>query len=86
MHGEDQHLGAVVALDDLAGGLDAVQLRKGDVHDDDVRMDPLDELRRAATVSRLADDLDLLVGLEQTPQTLSHDGVVVNQEDSNLSH
>ena len=49
-------------------------------------MDPLDELRRAATVSRLADDLDLLVGLEQTPQTLSHDGVVVNQEDSNLSH
>jgi hypothetical protein len=53
---------------------------------DDVRAELLDEIDRGPAVARFADDLDLLVRLEDAPQALPDHGVIVNQEDANLLH
>jgi hypothetical protein len=86
VHREHEHLRAFDALQDLPRRLDAVQLRHRDVHDDDVRAELLDEIDRGPAVARFADDLDLLVRLEDAAQALSDHGVIVNQEDANLLH
>src|SRR5437773_4497308 len=86
VHGQDEHLGALVALHDLARCLDAVQLGQRDVHHHDVRVHTLRHLDGAAPVARLTHDLDLVVGLEDATQALAYHGVVVDQEHADLTH
>jgi hypothetical protein len=49
-------------------------------------MHALRNLDGAPTVARLADDLDLVVGLEDAAQPLAYDGMIVDQQDPNLTH
>ena len=62
--------------------LDAVQARHDEVHEHDVGLQGGDGVERGLAVGRLADDLDVVLQLEERPQALAHDRVVVDDEDA----
>ena len=61
--------------------LDAVQLRHGDVHHDDVGPEETRLSDGVASVGGLADDFEVLLLAEEGPEPLADDPVVVHQED-----
>ena len=79
VRGKDEHLGAGTGGEDLPRGLEAVEQRHRDVHDDDVGPER-GQLHRLPAVVGFADDLDLAVGKEQGAQALADDRVVVGQQ------
>src|SRR3989441_13127914 len=85
-HGEDQDLGLLLLLEDAARRFDPVQLGERQVHHHHVGLETLAELDRAATVAGLADDLDLLVGVEDAAQPLTDERVVVDQQHADAIH
>ena len=60
---------------------DAVEPRHDEVHEHDVGLERRDRRERRLAVGRLADDLDVVLQLEERAQALAHDGVVVDDED-----
>ena len=68
---------------DLPAHLDAVAVRQADVEDRDVGLGRRDASERLGG-ARLADDLDVVLGLEQLADAPSDDLVVVEQEDTKL--
>ena len=77
----DQDAGRRTRLGDAAGGLDAVDLRHPDVHQDHVGPGGRDEVERRAAVLRLPDDLQVVLGVEDRAQAATHEVVVVGQGD-----
>ncbi len=59
---------------------DPVELGHDEVHQDDVGPQSTGFLDRLASIGRLANDLDVVEELEETPQPASDHGVVVDQE------
>src|SRR5260221_14574945 len=79
IHGEDQHARVRALLDDAPRRLDAVELRHGDIHDDDVRAQTLRLGDRLATVTRNRDHV-YVAHFEQGPKTVPDDRVIVGKE------
>ena len=73
---DDADVGHV--LFDLAGGLHAVHLGHGDVHQDDVGLEVLGQADGLLAVAGLADDVEALVG-HRTVKTFTQHPVVVRQ-------
>jgi len=67
----------------LLRGFDAVVGRHGDVEHDHVGVQCLGKAQRLRAVCRLADHLEIGVGLEQRLQAGTDDGVVVSDQDAN---
>ena len=78
---EHDHLRARTMLLDESRRRHAVHLRHHEVHQDDIGREVRREQRRLAARSRLADDLEAALGLEQRADALAHDGVVVHDHD-----
>jgi hypothetical protein len=67
VRGEHADPGSRSAGDEAAGGLDAVELGHPDVHQHDVRVEPVQHGKAVVTVCGLADDLQVVVQLEDGP-------------------
>ena len=72
--------------DDLARGLDAVQLRHLDVHHDDVGLQLLRQRDRLRAVDGLTHDLDQVIRSEQGAQAAPEDRVVVGDQRADGIH
>src|SRR5258706_9617512 len=79
IHGEDQHARLRTLLDDAPRRLHAVELRHGDVHDDDVRPQTLRLGHRLATVTRNRNHLHVS-RFEQRAKTVADDRVIVGEQ------
>ena len=66
--------------DDLAGGVDAVEVGQADVHHHHVRTQLRRQPDRGPAVLRLGHDGEVVLALEQGTQALADDPVVVGQE------
>ena len=62
--------------------LDAVELGHADVHQDDVRLEPPGLGDRLDAVRRLADDLDVLLRLEDHAEARPDERLVVDDQDA----
>ena len=81
--GQDDDSGAAgSALDDGACRLDPVHPRHAHVHEDDVRLDPLDQIDGGASILRFPDDFDALLGLQQHAETESVHLLVIDEDES----
>ncbi len=80
VHAQHNDADVGIALDDLGGGIDAVQLRHGNIHDDDVGRELLGEANGFAAVASFADHFDGRVGLEQELKALADHAVIVGDE------
>ena len=74
---EDEHFAGQALLDDLARGLEPVQLRHGDIHDDDIRGELLRHVDGLAAIFGLADHFDVGFGGKEGTDSLAHDRMVV---------
>jgi hypothetical protein len=63
-------------------GFDPVHLRHAHVHQDDVRLQALGLGHCVTAVCRLADDLDVLLGLEDHPEARADERLVVDDQDA----
>ncbi len=81
---EDQDAGPVTRrrLRDGPRRLDPVEHRHAHVHQHHVGPVELDEADGVGAVGRLADDLDAVLRLEDHPETLAQQGLVVRQHDT----
>ena len=71
--------------DELAGRLDPVEHRHADVHEDHVgscRRGGADGLARRR---RLANDLDLRLGVEDRPEAPAHERLIVADQDADVT-
>ena len=84
MHGEHENFRGRHGPPDLACGLEAVHLRHRDVEDDDIGVEFRRFGHRFASGRRFAADNPLGIRLEEDAHTLSHDFVIIRDED--LSH
>jgi hypothetical protein len=84
---EDQHPDVVECgvSSDLAGRLDAVDLRHLDVHEHHLRPLRPGQLNRVATVGGHTDHLDTGLGVEQHAEAGAHQSAVVREGDANHS-
>ena len=84
---EHQHSRGVLPAEsgDLPGGLQPVHLGHLDVHEHDVRIELLRELDRLGAVPRLADDLEVGLGLEDQAEARPHELLVVGQQHADCS-
>ncbi len=64
---------------DVAARLDAVALLEADVEDGHIRIERVHPTNRLLGGRRLADDLDVTLGLEQVADAAPHDLVIVEQ-------
>ena len=83
--GEHQHARRRVVLarvDDAAGRLDAVELGHADVHQHDVGLQPPRHLDRLQAVDGLADDLEVVLGVEDHLEPRAHERLVVGDQDA----
>ena len=80
-HRDDLGLGPL-GLDPADRG-DAVHVRHEEVHQHDVRLKPAGHRHALAAVRRLADDLDVVLEVEEHAQPHPDDRVVVDDEDAN---
>ena len=72
----------VAAARDPPGRLDAVELGHADVHQDDVRRQASGLVDRLAPVRGLADDLEVLLGVEDHAEARADERLVVGDEDA----
>jgi hypothetical protein len=80
VHAQDEHSRAGQATDDLARHLDAVQQRHADVQHDDVRVVIDSFLDRRSSVACFCDDRPLWLILEQLPQSLPHQDMIIGEQ------
>jgi hypothetical protein len=69
-----------IALDDLRCGIDAVELRHGDIHHHDIGRELFGHSDRLPSIGGFADHFDGGIGLQQKPQTFPNDSVIVGHE------
>ncbi len=70
-------------VDDPARRLDAVDVRHADVHEHDIWMEVARERDRLCSVRRLADDVDVGLGVQDHPEAAAHESLVVREQDAN---
>src|SRR5512132_243054 len=78
---EDQDLGGPVLGGDPTRRLDAVHRGHPHVHHDDVGTLPGERTYRVGAVDRLADDLDVLLGVEDQAEPAAHQRLIVGDHD-----
>jgi len=71
--------------ENAAGSFDAVDLRKGAIHDDDGGVELLGELNGLEAVTGFAYDVERRFVFEDAAKTAADEGVVVNEEDGQFS-
>ena len=76
----------LVGRADLPRGLDPVQNRHRDVHQDDVRLQVLREPHGLPAVAGVPDDRDPVVAVEDRLERLGEEAVVVGYQHANVSH
>lgn len=81
MHAEGEDADVGGDLTNAACGLDAVEFRHGDVHDDHVGLEFLRFLNGLVAVGSFADDLHVGMGGEDHAKSVADDGVVVGEQD-----
>ena len=69
-------------LRDPACGLEAVDAGHLDVHQHDIGLQPLRDRDGLLPVACLADDLDVVLGLEDQPEAGAHQRLVVGEDDA----
>src|SRR6266851_3952773 len=79
---EDEHLGPRRGLDDLARGLEPVQLGHADVQHDHVGLQRDGLLHRLSAVGRLAHHFQAALSLEQRAQPFAHHLMIVGDDDA----
>ena len=83
MHGKRQHTGARRGIGNAACGLNAVQLRHGDIHNHDIGQKSRGLLNGFAAVSDLADHLKIVLRVENHAKTAAHHGMVIGEQNAN---
>ena len=80
---EDEDARALLLpVEQSAGRLEPVDVRHADVHQDHVRLHAVRGVHRLRAVGRLADDLDVLLGVEDHPESRPNERLVVDDEDA----
>ena len=86
VHAEDQDLHGGSDLPDLAGGLQPVQLRHGDVQDGDIRFELLRQGNDLAAGDGFPADLAVRLTLQQGADTGAYHLVIIGDEDAERAH
>ena len=81
VHGEDEHFHFRPERPHFVDRLYAPETRHRDVEDHQIRGEPLEELEEVQPVVRLPDHLQPRGGLDEPPETLSEDDVIVGKDD-----
>jgi hypothetical protein len=76
---QDPDLLQTGCVDDPPGRLDAIHLRHPDVHEYDVGASGVGLLDRVESVAGFADHLDVVLGVEQKPESRTHQTLVVDE-------
>ena len=84
MHGQGDHLDARQFGQELMGGVDPVHVGHADIHDDQIGRALLGQLHRRLAVGRLGHDLHIRLFLDEAPQALSDNLVIVGDQDAAL--
>jgi hypothetical protein len=79
---EDDDGSAGRHIPDAARELEAIEARHGDVGDEDVRVETLDQRQHLEAVGGLAHDFEIGLALEQTAQRLPHHLLVVSKQNA----
>ena len=79
--GQHEYPCAALRRDQPARRLDAIHRRHLDVHQKDIRIEFSREVQRLASIGSLPDNLDLLLGLKNHPQSAANDSLVVGDHD-----
>ena len=83
---QHEHFGGGDRFDDLPGGFQAVEQRHGDVHHDDVRPQFVGQLHGLAAGFGFAHHHNIRLDFQQCAQTLTDDGVIIDEQDGNFFH
>jgi len=86
MHAEDHNSSLRIAFYDLRSGIDPIQFGHEDVHDDDVGIFGFREFDGLASITRFANDLELVTLLQLHAQSFSNNTVIVSDENSYAFH
>src|SRR5262245_40796981 len=86
VHGQDDHGGGGVLLDDATGRLEPVQPGHGDVHEDEPWPQLVDQLDDLVTVLGLADHFDAGDAGEERADAGADERMVVGQHDADRCH
>lgn len=78
---EDDHLDLRIAPLDLVEADESVHLWHAQVEQDDVGLGPAHQRHHLASLSRLADDLEVVGGLERSADAVQDQAVVVGEQD-----
>ena len=80
MSGKDKNPNVRMARQDLARGFQSVEVRHGDVHQHDIRLEFLCHPDRIATCLRLTADRDVAFRFKQETQTFPYDLMILGQK------
>ena len=84
---EHEDLRAGIAAEQVARGLEPVELGHPDVHQHEVRRELARALQRLAPVGGLADHLEVGLRVEDHPQAAAHERLIVGDQDPDgLAH
>jgi hypothetical protein len=83
---EDENLRSGVGFEDLPDGFHPIEHRHRHVHDHDRRPEFSGQLHRLSPRRGLPDHLEIVFGLQQSPQALPHDRMVVRKHDGDSFH
>jgi len=86
MHAEHDDAGGGRLFKDGLSGLNAVEERHGDVHNNDVGRQRGRKGDGVAAVIGFADDFEIGLALEESAEAGAHDGMIVCEKDAKFSH
>jgi hypothetical protein len=80
--GQDEHTGRRLVARDAPSRFEPVYTRHADVHEDDVWPQPSRDVDRFDPVTRLCDDLDLLIDFEQLSKARPDESLIISYCDA----
>jgi hypothetical protein len=75
---EYQHTAIGTVLEHTAGSFYAIEMRHGDIHDDDIRPDASGLADGVQTIGRHIHHLDILASVKQGPEAVPYDSMIVS--------
>src|SRR3990167_9486327 len=84
MHGDEDQLGARKYFLQLPGGVDPIELRHRDVERHDVRLEFFGHSKQGPAILRDAHNLAPI--LQQLPESIQYQGMVIRQEHTGPAH